>query len=235
MNNLKPIHIRFSIICLLCMCFFPACSEILSPDISGKQITILSPSDSLFTSESSINFWWEKEELIEQYNFRMTYLSNGNLNLVMDTNMVSNSISVPALGDEIYYWQVQGENEGSETPWEVRTLIVDQTAPDKANAIHLNGDTLFSGMTDSLQWQSADYPIGGSSYPVSDSLILYRKNDSLTVGSSIFFEENDARKLVITANSPSPINGSGKYFWRVISIDRAGNRQTSDQFYFIVQ
>jgi hypothetical protein len=225
----------FSIFHFSFLIFLSSCTEIFSPDITDHSLIVNSPSDSLYTSANTIAFWWEKDIDIEQYEFRLTYTTSGNLNLLLDTAFVGNTYNYAFASDNAYHWQVRGKNEGSETVWIERELFVDRTSPDKATATHMNGDTLATGATDTLQWFSADFPLNGTNHPVTDSLILYRKNDSLTIGGKWYFTATDPRMFQITATSPSPLNGPGTYYWRIVTIDKAGNRQTSDRFQFVVQ
>jgi hypothetical protein len=212
-----------------------SCSEILSPDISNTTITVNSPVDSLYTAETAISFWWEKDTDIEQYQLRITTAGSGNVTLLADTTLAANTVSYTFSQDNAYRWQLRGVNEGSETAWQEGLFFTDYTSPDKATALHLDGDTIATGATDSLQWYSVDYPIAGVTYPVADSLLLYRKNDSVTVGARYYFGIQAARSIAISATAPTPLNGPGKYYWKVVTIDNAGNRKQSDQFQFVVQ
>ena len=220
---------------LVVVFLFASCSEILSPDITDKSITVNSPVDSLYTGLGVVTFWWEKEDAIEKYEFRITNGSGGNINLVLDTSLIENSLAHAFFQDDVYHWQVRGKNEGSATDWIARDIFIDGTSPDKATAISFNDDTLLVGEIGSLAWYSSDYPLDGAIYPTTDSLYLYRKNDSVTIGAKFYFQENDPRDLPIASTAPSPLNGTGKYYWRVVTIDKAGNRQISDQFHFWVQ
>lgn len=210
------------------------CSEIISPDISGEAITVNSPADSLYTSDQVISLWWEQNDDIENYNLRITTGPAGNLTLLVDTLMVANNVAYSLEADARYDWQVRGVNEGTETPWVARTFVIDQTSPDKATALNLNGDTLSGAASDTLRWQSLDLPIDGLRFPTTDSLVIFRKNDSTQVGAMLFFDEADSRELPVTASSPSPLNGIGTYWWKVVSFDRAGNRNESGFFKFEV-
>lgn len=223
------------IISLVSMLIMGSCSEILSPDIQLHTIAINSPSDSLYTSNNKVFFWWENDPDIEQYEFRITYFDNGNLILLLDSVTLDNKIEVDFAQEGIFDWQVRGVNEGSETNWIKQSLLIDRTAPDRATALAFDGDTLYAGLNDSLSWYSSDFQLNGITFPVQDSLLLYRKNDSITIASRVFFSEGSHRKFGISANSPSPLNGPGVYYWRIVSIDRANNRQTSNQFHFVVQ
>lgn len=214
---------------------FSACSEFISPDISSKSILLHSPADSLFTSSETISFWWEKDDAIERYHLRITSGPSTNVTLVLDTLMVTNTLSLSFTPDVAYNWEVYGKNEGSETPHISRHFFIDQTTPEKATAAGLDGDTISGGSPDTLRWLSNDYPLSGTSFPVADSLIVYRRNDSATVGAKYFFADSLPKQLAFSSTNPAPFNGSGTYYWRVLTIDRAGNKKMSDYFRFVIQ
>ena len=212
-----------------------SCSEILSPDITDHELEVNSPGDSTFTSNSSVTFWWEDDVDIEQYEFRVTYGPIGSQSLVVDTTLLTNSFTRSLTSDQAYSWQVRGKNEGSVTPWVYRTIFIDETEPDKATATAWDGDTMISGNSATLTWYSTDFPLGGVAYPVADSLLLYRRNDSTTVGGKWYIEAGEAKEFSLSSTAPSPMNGPGTYYWKIVSIDKAGNRRASDLFRFSVQ
>lgn len=211
------------------------CQEIVSPDISNLQLTINSPADSLYTAEQTISFWWEADADVEQYQFRITEGVNGNVFLVLDTLMANNQLGLTFAGEGIFDWQLRGVNSGTESAWQSRSFILDRTAPDKATALNMDGDVLIGPASDSLVWASTDLAVSSRTFPTRDSLLIYRRNDSTTVGAKYFFGEEDTRSLTITSSSPAPMNGVGFYYWQVITFDRAGNRKASDLFRFEVQ
>jgi hypothetical protein len=232
-------EIKMRLLAAVCLCWAilaaSSCSEIFSPDISNHTLVINSPQDSLYQSSPNVAFWWEDDEDVSAYQFRLVQLFGGNQNLIMDSLLPGNSFSLSLEPNFAYQWQVRGQNEGSNTAWVGGVFWIDDTAPDKATALRMNGDTLASGQGDSLVWLSSDFPLDQIRYPVRDSLLIYRRNDSLNLGAAYLFDVQDPRVLPLTASSPSPFNGAGNYYWRVVTIDQAGNRQGSDLFSFVIQ
>lgn len=227
---------KIQLILLALACLLGAgCTEIFSPDIGNQSIQLNSPADSLYSSETEVSFWWEQDSDIESYALRITQGNAGNLSLLVDTTLTTNAIEYSFTDEGIYQWQVQGVNNGSETAWSDRSFILDFTLPEKALALTYLDDTLLPGDTDALQWSSLDLPIDGTLFPTTDSIRLYRRNDSTSIGARYFFDEDDARSLDFNATSPLPFNGSGTYHWQVVTFDRAGNEKLSDFFKITIQ
>jgi len=228
---LKPNLFLLALACLL----GAGCSEIFSPDISDQPIQLNSPVDSLYSAETNLSFWWEQNSDVEGYELRITQGNAANLALLVDTSLVTNAIEYSFADEGLYQWQVRGVNNGSETAWSERSFILDFTLPEKALAVSFEDDTLTAGNAGSLQWSSLDFPVSGNLYPTTDSIRIYRRNDSTSIGARYFFDETDSRSLDFDSGSPLPFNGPGTYHWQVVSFDRAGNAQVSDFFKITIQ
>lgn len=211
------------------------CREIISPDVSGVNLTVNSPADSLYTAEQTLSFWWEADADAEQYQLRITKGTNGNVFLLVDTMMLGNETSYSFADEGLYEWEIRVVNAGSESPWQPYSFAIDRSAPEKASALTFDGDTLSTSGTGILRWESSDVPLDNLLFPTRDSLLLYRRNDSTEVGARLFFDETAPREQAISSSSPNPINGVGEYFWQVVTFDRAGNRKTSDLFQFEIR
>ena len=206
------------------------CHEIFSPDIEGRVLDTYSPADSLFSAVGEVSFWWEDDGDVEAYALEVTRGPSGNRLLMVDTLLAVNSISYLFEEEDLYTWQVRGENAGSDSEWSGGTFYLDLTPPEKALALSFEDDTLGAGLSGTLTWSSLDLPLAGQRFPTTDSLRIYRRNDSLTLGARYFFDESAPREFDLSPTSPLPFNGPGTYHWQVISFDRAGNRSSSDLF-----
>lgn len=226
---MHPMNNYFCFLALLVL-GWSGCTEIFSPDISNTVVALNSPVDSLYTSEQDISFWWEQDSEIEAFQLQVTKGGNGNLTLLADTNLITNSVTYTFDSEGTYLWKVRGINAGSESAWSSASFIIDQTAPEKAFAQSYFDDTLGVNALDSLAWSSLDFPLEGIRYPTTDSLVIFRRDDSTTVGARYFLEADAPRVFPFSASSPLPFNGSGVYHWQVVSFDKAGNRKASDLF-----
>jgi hypothetical protein len=208
------------------------CSEILSADISQDSVVVLGPSDSIFTQTPSVLFWWEENRDIEKYRFQVANPTFDNPVTLADTTVIAQMLTM-SLEPGQNIWRIKGVNEGSETVYIIRVLFVDQSAPDKATATHLDGDTIAVGDADSLRWTSRDQPIEGIRYPVADSVYLSLVNDSTRYqeGALVNFGESRA----YPAEDGGGLLASGKYWWYLVTVDKAGNTRRSNTFSFVVQ
>lgn len=210
-----------------------ACSEIFSADIENETLTIFSPADSVFTSETSLSFWWEDNELVEQYQMEIATPDFADPTLVFDTLTVATDFEVEVEEEGLYTWRLRGKNEGSATVWTYRTFVVDLTTPYLPSNPNHHQDTIASNTVDVLSWSSSDAPIDGTQFAVGDSIYITRANDSTTVLSRHYLAPGASRSLALDVLND--LEGAGRYWWKVITVDRAGNRRAGNWFYFNVQ
>lgn len=208
------------------------CSEILSADISGDSVVVLSPGDSLFTTKTSILFWWEENRDIERFHFQLANPDFDAPDELLDTAITGQKLT-RLLTEGKNVWRVKGDNEGSETPYITRTLFIDNDDPDKATATALDGDTISASSVDTLRWSSRDQPISGYRYPVADSVFLSLVNDSTRFNEAVFVDYNEPHQWP-ASDAGSPLT-AGKYYWYLITLDKAGNTRKSDLFFFLVK
>lgn len=211
------------------------CTEIFSPDIADATIEVQSPADSLYTAGEEIAFWWEPDSDIEQYQLRITQGAAGNVQLLLDTTFLPNSATYSFAEEGRYNWQLRGVNAGSESEWQPRSFTIDRTKPEKATAISFDLDSLPPNGSGSLRWASTDLPVDGLLLPVADTLRIYRRNDSSTLGARYYYPPAAVKSLAFDANGPAPFTGPGDYEWEVVTIDAAGNANTSRRFSFTIQ
>jgi len=224
---------NFLVCALLFSLFLSGCDEIFSPDISLNQIEVIAPADSLYTSREDINFWWEEDSDVESFRLRIWEIDQLNRLPVLDSSLSNNRNTLQVNPNRQYWWEVRGENEGSESLWTEGSLVIDTEAPQKAAALSLNGDSLNQAGPDTLLWRSQDLSIPGANrqFPVSDSVYLSARDDSSRFVFSAFWEAGEA-KLWPIRNPDVPLSGPGRFYWKVVTFDKAGNRQSSDVFHF---
>ena len=217
-----PFYIIFFIIGIY------SCTEFLSPDVSEETIEVISPSDALFTSDSVLTFWWEENEDAENYRFQLVSPDFDNPSLIFDTLMLDNLLSL-ALAEGRYIWRVKIENEGSESAYQSRDFVLDQSMPLIAEALQPESGGMLNMNAQFLSWQSGDKPIDRERFAVSDSIYLYSTGANPCLISSTFLDFEDEKRWDI-----SEFNlGLGKtYEWEIVSIDRAGNKNQSARLTF---
>lgn len=211
------------------------CQEIFSTDITGREVSVNGPADSLFTSDELVQFWWEADPDIEKYELQLASPDFNTGILVFDTLLLDNVTNIWFDPDWAYTWRLRGVNEGSESDWTTGTFFVDQTAPNKATALSMDGDTLAIGATDTLRWQARDLPLNdmAAAFEVRDSLYVSRVNDSTEFVIQLANALGDAQARLI-GGADIPTSDPGDYWWRVVTIDRAGNRAESALFHYYI-
>lgn len=177
-----------------------------SSDLTTKSILLTSPASNTNTNESTIDFRWDPMANALNYTIQVAspdFSDNGNilLNELTEDNNFSATFSE---GD--YRWRVRGENNTSVSPYSERAFSIDQTAP-SAPQLSAPADDAEVTLPVTLSWT----PDATSS---QDTLYIF--SDSLS--------NNQILKLGTTSTSYS-FNDSSftEYFWRVRSIDAAGN------------
>ena len=208
------------------------CSEILSADISQDSVVVLGPADSTFTQSASVLLWWEENRDIEQYRLQVANPTFDAPSQLIDTTLIAQTLTL-SLEPGQNTWRIKGVNEGSETEFVTRVVFVDQSDPDKATATHLDGDTIAVGDPDSLRWTSRDQPIEGIRYPVADSVFLSLVNDSTRFQDGVLLDFGQGGTH--PAEDDAGLLASGKYWWYVVTMDKAGNTRKSNLFSFVIQ
>jgi hypothetical protein len=124
-------------------------------------------------------------------------------------------VSFEELGEGNYSWGVRAENSFSSSLYEFRNLIIDQTAPQRPNLSSPN-QSAETAITVTFSWTRPD--INGSA--ISDSLFV--STDSTFVDNHEFeaFTTGTTYSYTFDVNQGS----TQKYYWRVLSIDAAGNK-----------
>lgn len=102
-----------------------SCTDIMDPDISSKDLSLLAPTDSLETNLSTHTFWWTEVEFAEEYNLQIaspTFMQAERL--IMDTVLLTNKF-IYGLTPGKYEWRVQARNTRSSTDYQTNSLKID--------------------------------------------------------------------------------------------------------------
>lgn len=173
----------------------------------GFSILVLSePGVGEETNEQTIDFKWQPLALATGYNFQLASPDFSNNAFIISNELVSATSLSKTLNEGTYRWRVRGQNNSSVSPFSERTLIVDRTAPSQPVLDSPpNGEIV--DIPVQLEWSSDDQSIGDSLYVYKDSLAA-----------------NQVLKVYVTGTDYQFNNtGSAQYFWRVKTVDKAGN------------
>ena len=220
-------HTQGFYVLLICL-FLAACSEFISPDIEKKEVELISPVDSLFSPIDELTFWWEQEEDAEAFRLQLVTPDFSNPLILLDSLFDVTRLAVQ-LGEGRYSWRVRMENEDSQSKYSTRFFVIDLTPPLTPGALHPLDSVVLPWTGDvTFRWKSTDPPIDGDQFEVADSLYIYEVfGQQFLEIASYWLEAGDPKGQLV-----SVFSGPGAYAWRVVSIDKAGNRKAGKLFVF---
>ncbi len=181
-------------------------------DLSNQTVVLKLPHVNFVTHDTTISFSWYPLNNATDYRFELKYESwEGSyaLNPIL-TDL--NSVTIDLMEGQ-YAWGVQGQNQNSSSIFSHRTFIVDKTDPATPILESPSDNTVSTDVELTFLWTRPDTT--GSD--IMDSLYISR--DSLFVDT----DQMDGYYLVDT-ELKSDLSELGRYFWRVRSIDAAGNK-----------
>lgn len=180
--------------------------------LAGQTITGATPIDEYATKDTAITFNWSALANASSYHFIVVKTSP--TNEVLNTMVSTNNTAYPFTSEGKYLWSVQGLNSTSASNTTYQYITIDKTKP---NLPVLTYPKTVSDTIHSLPF-TFTWDIGSDNGSVvSDS--IYISTDS-TFNTNILIHD----KVVGVQNySLTTLSNIGKLFWRIRSIDAAGN------------
>ena len=101
-----------------------SCDDLIEPDISTEKIALRTPAESLSTTSTRVNFWWDELDGARKYRIQIATPDFENpVSLEVDSVVSVNKITLELpVGD--YQWCVNGENFAYTTDPTCRTLHI---------------------------------------------------------------------------------------------------------------
>lgn len=186
-----------------------------TPDLSGQQIVLISPNDNFATNNQTITFKWYTLYNADDYRFEIR-TPDWNGSLAYPVTITQYDTLNITLNEGFYVWGVQGQNLTSNSPFSSRSIVIDTTSPGIPVLTYPSDDATIndSTLTNSeitFRWQRGS----NSGSEIKDS--LYVSTDSLFLSGiivSVHLADTVYTKAMTTED---------EYFWKVRSIDAAGN------------
>jgi hypothetical protein len=180
--------------------------------LSAQSVVITSPATNGYaTSLSTVSFVWNAISGITFYRIDITNTTSGTNVTSTTTTLNTFSYTFPQ-GN--YSFSVRAENATSFTPWSIRTFSIDQTAPTAPQLIapaHLTFYPTPPSLVN-FDWSSATDALTDSLYISTDSTFTTGIQSAVLLNSSQ------------SAYTWTGAQASTVYYWRVRSMDAAGNR-----------
>jgi hypothetical protein len=185
-----------------------------SVSLNSQSLIIISPANNGFSSSSAVvSFTWNAISNASLYRIEIINTASGST-VVSATTTVANYVYTFPQGN--YSFNVRAENGTSVTPWSVRTFSIDQTAPVAPQLVSPANNTFYSSTpsTVNFDWTDAADAITDSLYISTDSSFA----SGIQVAALLNASQNNY--------SWTGAQASTIYFWRVRSMDAAGNRSS---------
>ncbi len=178
-----------------------------SADLSGQTLLLISPNDNLITNQTRILFKWSMLSVADDYRFELAQPDFSG-SIVLDINLTSDTFSY-TLDEGQYQWRVRAQNNTSNTQYATRTITIDTTAPLPPTLTAPANDEFIVNDSVQLSWSRNSVDV------VFDSVFIYQ--DSLAI--NVFkTDRTTVSSYLFTTGALS-----SSYYWRVKSIDAAGN------------
>lgn len=195
-------------------------------DLSIQEVLLNSPKEGNAFNKGKTLFKWTKLPRATSYMLIVKENSWSNPTPVVNEVTTHDTLTATLDGDKKYVWGVIGINEGSQSKPKNNTFYVDITAPDVPTLQLPKKDSIITGTTATLHW------IHQTDHLTSIYDSLYAAKDKTFTQASIIasIKEETATSYILNSNY------KGIIYWRVKSIDKAGNKSAfSDIFNFTLQ
>jgi hypothetical protein len=177
-------------------------------DITQQTIILVSPSDKDTTNQMSFTFRWDTIYNADDYRFEIWIPDFSGTNFLSVTLEADNFNYT--LVEGAYEWGVRGQNSTTNTQYSKRTIYVDTTNPNTpALLTPTSNDTISDSLSLDFSWSRGT--VTGSS--IKDSLYIYTDQTMAII----------KRQKYLNSTTYTDSLGIGNYWWRIRSIDAAGN------------
>lgn len=113
---------------ILCVFIVNACDDVIEPDLTNKEVTLVAPADSISTQFSTQTFYWDGVKGALSYHLRIVRPNFTHIEqLVADTAVTETRFTIN-LNPGKYEWGVSAQNGSSATAYFIRTLQIDSSS-----------------------------------------------------------------------------------------------------------
>jgi hypothetical protein len=176
--------------------------------LSGVKILLVYPNNNFYTSKQKIRFKWQSVEKATKYIFEVRK-NNENGELVSTQTVFADTLSA-IFPQGIYCWSLQALNLISASQISSRIFTVDTVAPGNPTLVSPDDKDTIWNKDVVLIWRRPSSSLS----PISDSVLISTDSTFRKVDEAVFV---DSTTYTMATNDP------GMYFWKVRSLDAAGN------------
>lgn len=204
-------------------------SVIQSSNLATQQVILSSPSNAYYTNTNSINLAWQDLAPADSYKVEIVNVTNGSTIVYQQSALTSTFLNLSNTvfsTDGEYLWKIKGVNTTSETPFASRTIFIDRTLPNQPQLnLPVNNSAQLINQAITFNWSTA-----------ADSGLIQS-----TLKYIIEFSNTNTFITIIQSSNASTnsllqtFTSVGDYYWRVKTLDTAGNISTySSVFKFTI-
>ena len=175
--------------------------------LENQIVNILTPNDNFLTNQTSFDALWQPLGLAAAYRIQLASPDFSHSSFITLNETTTNDFyNFENLTEGTYQWRIRAENAQSFSNYSTFNFTVDLTSPTAPTLISPNdGDTLNAPIT--LNWSPA-------TDAAMDTLYIYQ--DSISTTPYLQLGTTDVSYDFSTTDL-------GKFFWRLRSVDDAGN------------
>lgn len=176
-------------------------------NLTQQTIVLVSPSNHDTTNITAFTFKWDTLYNADDYRFEIwtpDFSGTQLLSLTLETDSLHYTLSEGA-----YEWGVRGQNSSTNTQYSKRSLYIDLTNPNTPALLTPSNSAILNDTIIYFSWSRGTVTGSG----IKDSLYIYTDSSMVHI----------KRQKYLSAAYYSDSLGLGSYWWRVRSIDAAGN------------
>lgn len=114
----------FGFFLLVISALFVSCEELTQPNLTGKQINIISPLDSFVTTSTTNTFAWDPIDGAAKYQLQIVSPKFDSVVRFVTDSAFTNNLFRYTLTPGVYQWRVKATNAGSQTKYFTRKITI---------------------------------------------------------------------------------------------------------------
>ena len=188
-----------------------------SSDLTNQTLLLNTPSANLYTNTTNLLFTWNDLQFADSYTFELIKNLNGQTTLTQQSGITGTNFSVNASvfdEDAEYIWKVKAVNSNSETAYTSRSIYIDRQAPNQPSLVSPANEEVITDIAIDFNW-TIGQDSGNVQSEVSSVLEIAQDANFNTIIESFTVTNGISQQV--------DIPNVGTYYWRVRTIDVAGN------------
>ncbi|WP_346882335.1 hypothetical protein [uncultured Algibacter sp.] len=186
-----------------------------STNLDDQEVSLLSPSNNLYSKNINTIYTWTRLASATSYNFELVKKLNGEQTIFQETEVTNGNITLDATlfdEDAEYIWKVKALNATSESQFSQRSFFLDRVAPNQPSlASPTDQDTTTTMVT--FNWVNGT-DTGNVESEITNTIDIANDSDF----NSIIFSVETLNNSV-----DYEFDSVGTYYWRIKAIDAATN------------